>query len=402
MVARQVSPEDFGAFSLAFATYTLALGASRALNSEPLTVRYADRAHTHWQQATSWATGGVLVVAIAIGGACIFVGSITSGATGQALIALGGVLPGLLLQDAWRYAFFANGRGNSAFLNDVVWAVALVPALAIVFLTDARSIGWLIIIWGGGATIAAATGVVQSGAVPDPRRALSWWRQERELAPRFFVEFAARNGAMQAAVYCTAAIAGLAEAGALRAGQILLGPLNVLFMGLNLVAVPEAVRLVQSPRRLLQMTRFLSLSLACASLVWGLILLAVPRSLGQSLLGESWDGARTVLLPLSIGLAAIGAGSGGEIGLRALLLARKSLRVRVIVASLALAGAAIGAALGGGAGAAWGLTAALLSSAVMWWRSLSLALHRPFDQMRNEELDMESTRAAGGVGHEAI
>ena len=33
-------------------------------------------------------------------------------------------LPGLLLQDSWRFAFFALGRGSQAFLNDLVWAVA--------------------------------------------------------------------------------------------------------------------------------------------------------------------------------------------------------------------------------------------------------------------------------------
>lgn len=32
---------QFGAFALAFASYNLAIGASRAINSEPLTVRFS-------------------------------------------------------------------------------------------------------------------------------------------------------------------------------------------------------------------------------------------------------------------------------------------------------------------------------------------------------------------------
>jgi len=44
-------------------------------------------------------------------------------------VALGVVLPAMLLQDSWRFAFFAAGRGSRAFLNDVCWTIALVPAL---------------------------------------------------------------------------------------------------------------------------------------------------------------------------------------------------------------------------------------------------------------------------------
>lgn len=31
-------------------------------------------------------------------------------------------MPRLMLQDSWRYAFFAHGRGGHAFLNDTIWA----------------------------------------------------------------------------------------------------------------------------------------------------------------------------------------------------------------------------------------------------------------------------------------
>ena len=36
--------------------------------------------------------------------------------------------PALLLQDGWRFAFFAAGQGHKAFVNDMVWAVAHDPA----------------------------------------------------------------------------------------------------------------------------------------------------------------------------------------------------------------------------------------------------------------------------------
>ena len=39
------------------------------------------------------------------------------------------MLPGLLLQDSWRYSFFALGRGSQAFLNDTIWTLTLCPPL---------------------------------------------------------------------------------------------------------------------------------------------------------------------------------------------------------------------------------------------------------------------------------
>ena len=59
---------------------------------------------------------------------CAALGLVVGGVVGGAFLGLGIVLPALLLQDCWRYAFFAAGQGRRAFLNDAVWAVALVPA----------------------------------------------------------------------------------------------------------------------------------------------------------------------------------------------------------------------------------------------------------------------------------
>ena len=48
-----------------------------------------------------------------------------------AFLALGLTLPGLLLQDSWRYSFFALGQGSQAFVNDTIWALTLVAAAAV-------------------------------------------------------------------------------------------------------------------------------------------------------------------------------------------------------------------------------------------------------------------------------
>ena len=142
MIARSVPPHDFGAFSLAFATYTLFLGLSRALTSEPLVVRFSHSSPEAWRAATAAGTGTATLLGVVGGVGCVVFGLATSGPIAQAFIALGVTMPGLLLQDAWRYAFFARGGGAQAFLNDVIWAVVMFPAVAVLtFKAETRGVG---------------------------------------------------------------------------------------------------------------------------------------------------------------------------------------------------------------------------------------------------------------------
>jgi hypothetical protein len=73
----------------------------------------------------SAATGTALAVGTVAGVLCIVAGLLLPGQVGPAFIALGVGLPGLALQDSWRFAFFACGRGSAAFLNDLFWTLLL-------------------------------------------------------------------------------------------------------------------------------------------------------------------------------------------------------------------------------------------------------------------------------------
>ena len=50
--------------------------------------------------------------------------------SGTRFLALGVGLPGLMLQDSYRFAFFAAGKGGLAFVNDTVWGVLQVADAA--------------------------------------------------------------------------------------------------------------------------------------------------------------------------------------------------------------------------------------------------------------------------------
>ncbi len=60
------------------------------------------------------------------------------------------------MQDAWRFAFFAAGTGRKAFVNDLVWGVALVPGMVVA--ARVGSVAAFVLAWGASAAVAAAYG----------------------------------------------------------------------------------------------------------------------------------------------------------------------------------------------------------------------------------------------------
>jgi hypothetical protein len=379
VVARAVDPATFGSFTIVFVTYTTALGISRAVTSEPLLVHYSTPPHVNWHVGTARATGVAVVIGVVLGVGCATAGWIAGRGLTLPLIALGATLPGLLLQDCWRYAFFARGRGFSAFANDLVWAMVLVPALIVPTGAQHDSITWLAIAaWGGAGTAAALIGIRQSGTVPAPHKTLIWLRQEWALIPRFLGEFAAMGGAGQVTLYFIATLAGLQALGSLRAAQLVFGPMQVIFMGVSAIAIPELVRAQQaSTGKLLSTSRLFSLALAATALLCGAVVLTLPSSAGAALLGPTWQHARLLALAVMVAWVASGLIAGAATGLRALAAAKRSLAARLTGSLLAVGGGVTGALMDGARGAAWGLAIAAWIEATVWWRQYGRALREP-------------------------
>jgi O-antigen/teichoic acid export membrane protein len=387
LVARAVSPEGLGAFSLAFASYTLALNASRALVCSPVLVRHSATGDTDWRSGVRSAGGAALSLAGIVSASCLVVALLTAGAMQQAFLGLAVTMPGLLLQDLWRFSFFAGRRESAGLVNDLIWAVVMLPALGVLSFFGQHAVGWYVIAWGGAATVAAIVGIVQAGIVPRLTETVGWFRKHSDLGPRYLGEFAAIQAGREFIIYFTAAVAGLAATGSLRAGEILIGPLNVLFMSAPLYAIPEGVRLLkQSPHKLKLASIILAALLGCAALVWGILVQFLPEALGTELLGESWRAGRRVAIPLAVAAAATGVTMGATMGLRSLAAAKESLRARLIVSVVMIVCTGAGAVLAGGFGAATGLAVALWLGVVIWWRYLLSALrsHRPIDDVPAE------------------
>lgn len=372
VIARLLGTQALGAFALAFTTYTAALNVSRGLASDPLVIRYSGVEPAAWRRSTTEAVGTALVVGALGGVACVLFGALIGPALGSSLgpefVALGVVLPGLLVQDAWRYAFFAAGRSGEAFLNDLVWTVAQLAAFALLLPGGTTGTAALVLAWGGAATLAAVTGVFQAGLWPRPTLVWSWIRGHRDLGFRYVAENLSLSSEHQLRVYGIGAIAGLQSVGALRVAELLLGPLNVVHFGVELVALPHAVQVVRaSLRRLLNICLMVGCGLAGLMLLWGGMMLLLPDRVGLAILGSSWWVVDDLLLPVTVSTACTGMTAGASVGLRALAAARRSLRTRLAASSFRLVGALAGAAAAGAVGAAWGLVIGSLIATWIWW-----------------------------------
>src|SRR5436309_2510046 len=180
--------------------------------------------------------------------------------------------------------------------------------------------------WGLAATAAAALGAYQLRLLPRVGLTWEWLKAQRELGVRYLAEDLTLPGAGAVQSWGLGTFGGLTAVGAFRGAELLvLGPMNVAFRGLQLIAQPEASRVLrQSVGRLARSTFVYGVARTLAALAWGALVLLVPGRLGADLMGEVWGVAHPLLLPLTISTALIGLIGGPEIGLRALGAARRS------------------------------------------------------------------------------
>jgi O-antigen/teichoic acid export membrane protein len=376
-VARELGASRFGAFSLAYVTYSFMLTASRGLATDPMLVRFSGVNPAAWRRVTARTTGTALVVGLIAGTAALAAAAALHGGPRPAFLALGLILPGLLVQDSWRYSFFALGQGSKAFINDTVWTVGLVPLLLVLRILHQNSVFWLMMAWGGAAALAACVGPFQARVIPRPSLGWQWVVRHRDLGLRYLFENTANSGAGQLRTYGLSFIAGLAAVGYVQAAGLLMGPFQVIFLGISLVTVPEAARILRhSPRHLRLYCVLVGVGLATLGVAWGsLMLVLLPKGLGNVLLGAHlWREAYRLVLPSTVSIVGYCLIAGATAGLHALGAAKASLRAMIISSVMYLSFTLTGAYLGGAVGTVRGAALATCSGAVVWWWHLRVAM----------------------------
>ena len=226
---------------------------------------------------------------------------------------------------------------------------------------------------GGAGALAAAVGLYQAGIIPRPAAGWSWPAQQREIGGRYCLEFVIANGAGQLALVGLGATVGVAAVGAVRGVQTFFGPLGILFTGILLAVVPAATALRSQPARLRRLITLISAAICAAAAGWTLVGLALPQGAGEGLFGETWPSTRDIILPMGLTMIASGVAGGPFAGLRALAAAREGLRARLLTLPIIVAAPLAAAASSGARGFCYGLAAATLIMAGIYWRQFTVA-----------------------------
>jgi O-antigen/teichoic acid export membrane protein len=368
-VARTLGARQFGAFSLAYVTYGFAINASRGLSFEPLLIRFSNTKMAVWRRAASGCTGTALVVGLVTGTCALAAGTLIGGTTGQAFLALGIMLPVLLLQDSWRYAFFAVQKGYHAFVNDTTWVAVQLPLLVFLKETGHADVFWFVIAWGSGAAVGSVLGCIQARVLPSLVGARSWLVTHRDLGPRYLLENAGNNAGSTVQSYGVSSLLGLTAVGDINAASVLMGPFKIIYFGISMITIPEANKLLRrSPRQLPRFCVGVSIGLAALALAWAVVLVVgLPLGLGQIMMGSIWRPAYPLVIPTALSTLISCAATGAGIGLHALGAARRSVRSTLIGAVITVVLALVGAAV-------WGMygtvllagVGTLISAAISW------------------------------------
>lgn len=358
-VARAVSPEQFGSWSVAYAAFTVSYAILRALCSTPiLTAREADDLAS--------LRDGVPLIGVSAGtalAACMAPALLVPSLF-QSMWPFLVIIPFIGGIDTVRSLAYRVGKNHVAALTDGIWLILQCSLFVLASIRDSTGVTSYTLAWGISGLVAAVSGWLLLGVRPSPLASLAAWRQVRAQAGPLAIDQLLISVRTQATPVVLALVAGYAATGALRAGMTLMGVLNALIVGLTPLATIYAVRRLSAGTSPSALLRNWSLAILAIGLLNAALLLSLPDAWGVALLGENWQGASSVLLPLALHGLLRGPISGAPIILKSQRRMRDLLRLRARVEPVALATPVAGAIFGGATGAAWGYVAGAIVTAI--------------------------------------
>ncbi|MCI4673458.1 hypothetical protein [Candidatus Mycolicibacterium alkanivorans] len=372
---------EFGVFAVAYAAYFVVFGISRSFVGELNLILGHEKLEPtgQWRSfsaTTSLAAGAISAILFA---SCALI--VPKDAT-WILASFAVTMPFAFLADSIRYIAFTEERNSGALTIDVVWLLGTLFASPALAALGVPSIPSALLGWGLGAALGAG---VALATLPQLRPRVSgasrWIAQRRVAGAQFAGDFIAASGIGQAATALIPVVSSLAVAGGLRAGYVIVGPLNVAYSAMIVFLIPR-IRRSSSPHRALPSpVPAVTAAFAAFCGLCALAVTLVPSRWGEFALGPSWYEGRPVA-PLLIATYLFNAIAQvfvqvmrlrDSAGLIILLRPFAS----VIQAVALITGAAVGGVIGAGVGSA---LAALLS---IWaWLYALLYSKKTFEERR--------------------
>lgn len=302
-VAASLNAAGFGVFSVVYGGLTLALGLGRSYLGLPIALE--DAASRRRRRAYDGSVTLVAVAAVPIAALLIILGWVVAAGYDLAWIGLfvAVATPLVVVQDLGRFEALAQGRPWLALASDSLW---LIGAAALWAFREALSTQGVLWIWL--VTIALAAAMITIPLRPrwNWSHGMRLFRPARGARESASIAVMLSAGGSMVVGLIVAAGFGPAGAGALRGAGTLMGVVNTLIAFLDFGVL---IRLAKRPRN--QDGRALGVMvLAYLGVlgIWTAILLVIPTSWGELVLGDTWSGTRAIL-PITaieyVGLIAI-------------------------------------------------------------------------------------------------
>lgn len=370
-IARSYSPALFSGFSVVVAAHVVVIGMQRGLIGDVLLIRYPKSKESGLLSASVLLSAlfGALISIIAIVLSFVVVGLV-----GSILLAYSAAALFLCLQDALRYRSIAQGRLFDVVIADLLLCAAQVASALLIPRLYSQDgvfgVQLVLTCWGTAACLSAALLLFMTPGRPTRTSLRLWSREPRKLGLKLWADYLSYAATQQGATFFAAGITSVSAAGAIRGGQVLLGPLNVLSSGLGPIVLTRAAERAQSPSAIRLLCGTFGAVLLCLSVCVGLFIRLLPFEWGTQILGASWSLAAGVGLPIALATGLTSAGYAASIGLRARERVGLGLKVRAITLPLALLLVPLATYKYGLEGAVNSMVATSLVACILWWAFL--------------------------------
>jgi hypothetical protein len=290
-VARQYSPQDFGAFSVGLAAIMFVVGVQRTSLGTLLAVR-TDQRNVGFGSPEVRVIFGLSFAMVVFGALITAAVGVLTGAFGQiplVYMVLVTLAPAVALQDVLRFAAVSFRRAPQAFVSDAVWLGFLLLPFAVDVLSDSVRLTatTYLALWLAGMFAGLVVLVLGLRARPTFRHAGRTVAAFRGDLARLLAEGVLTWAGALIVASATATFLSLRDTAGLRGANMLMGPLVVLLAAMTLTAVPELTSSSPGGRR--KMVWWLLVGLTLPVLAWGATLTLIPHDWGRQILGESWE-----------------------------------------------------------------------------------------------------------------
>jgi O-antigen/teichoic acid export membrane protein len=298
LAANALSLSDFGALTVGMLIGAIVVGLSRALNVDPLLLRYSADGKEEIHAALRRAIAAVVATAALVSIVVLLLALALGDSAFGPLIATAVVLPWLAQLDALRLACYALGQARLAFISSLVWTGLSTAGGVLVLMSTAATATGFLLVWGAAAGAAGLLVTAVLGAWPSWRKAYAWLRECRAISTRTVTDFALTQVNAQLGTLLVGVIAGTAQLGLIRKAQIPFGAIHILMSGGISFLQPSLVKAVAAGMHLraARLARLMAMATSASAALITILLILVPDDWANAVLGGDW-GEASQLLP---------------------------------------------------------------------------------------------------------